>query len=377
MKKMKISFLLFTISIQAAQDDYTHQVLPGLIPVTERTARNRPHQDAPYHVPSRRQRGQRTLPTAPTPYKWTALHTAAQDGNVGNIYRLLQIPHNPQQGMWPANPNKQEPVFLKTPTFVATEYNNPATLIALLSNGRTNPNIPNRNGVTPLFLAVERAFSECVKHLTEHSTINCNVTNSDGYTPLFFTPTEEIAEFLVKGGADHTYLAPNGTTPIQALRMQGKFNIADAIERAAAEKQVTKEQREAVRARMETAATLERTHSKRAAQQTTSEKCPLCQESTENNITAPFTCGHSLHADCWQEVQQNGFGSSCLLCNITEFRSHDTPAIQETASQTVARLQEEQREMEERDYLAALALAVEWDTLEPETDPEEEEETVF
>jgi ankyrin repeat protein len=274
--------------------------------------------------PYNRRQLRRQLPKPPREqYKWTALHQAAFEGNVGNVHRLLTVPLNPAQRQWPANPNKQEPGQHRTPTFIATEQNSRHTLAALLEDPRTNPNIPNKNG----------------------------------YPPLFYAPTEEIAQLLVKGGAHVNYLAPNGRNPIQTFQEQGKFEIAAAIQQAHDALQIKIAQRQAAKTQIALHSATEASRSRAATAKAVIAVCPICQEPTDQGTIEPFTCNHSLHVACWQEAEKQAFAAHCLLCKTKERRSALDESAKRAEDAAHARKLKEQAEADERDYLLALALA--------------------
>lgn len=323
------------------------------------------------------QQRNRQLPKTPREqYKWTKLHQAAFEGNVGNVHRLLTVPLNPAQRQWPANPNKQEPNQHKTPTFIATEKNSYNTLAALLEDPRTNPNITNRHGLNPLLFAVKNNLFERVQQLVQHHRTNCNFTDPHGYPPLFYAQNEKIAQLLVKGGACVDYLAPNGRTPIQAFEEQGKFGIAAAIQQAHDALQIKTAQRQAAKAQMMLQAATETGRSRAATAKAVVAVCPICQEPTDQGTIEPFTCNHSLHVACWQEAEKQAFAAHCLLCETKERRSALADAAERAEAAAHYRTLKEQAEADEQDFLLALALAAQ-DELIYSDEENEEEETLF
>lgn len=76
----------------------------------------------------------------------------------------------------------------------------------LLLRSRTDPNIPNRKGWTPLIYASEKQHTEVVRILLNHSNIDISRRNSDrGWTALIHATAVGSTEIAVRLLLDHPH----------------------------------------------------------------------------------------------------------------------------------------------------------------------------
>jgi len=154
----------------------------------------------------------------------TPLHSAALNGKSEVVKLLLE--HG-------ADPNIQNKDGM-TPLHFATEYSpwhfaaryspwDSATergylrVVKLLLEHGADPNIQNKDGMTPLHFATERGSPEVVKLLLEHGADPNIQENKFGWTPLHYAVSRchvDVVRVLLDHGADLTIRDNKGMTPL-------------------------------------------------------------------------------------------------------------------------------------------------------------------
>jgi ankyrin repeat protein len=104
-------------------------------------------------------------------------------------------------------------------------------LKALIESG-ADPNRKDSDhyGYTPLINAASLGELEIVKILLAAGA-NINATNNEGMTALHFAENAEIAQFLIKAGADRN-AHPGGETPAQTAVRLGNFSALTVLTNA-------------------------------------------------------------------------------------------------------------------------------------------------
>ncbi|TGV29587.1 hypothetical protein EN829_039785 [Mesorhizobium sp. M00.F.Ca.ET.186.01.1.1] len=115
--------------------------------------------------------------------------------------------------------------------YFATHYNQRRCAEILLEAG-VNPDTPNKNGITPLMHAAYLNYMDMVQMLVARN-VNLNASDSNfGYTALIESVragNEEVAEILVKGGADPNFRDNNGWTALHHAVYKGIVNIVELL----------------------------------------------------------------------------------------------------------------------------------------------------
>ncbi|KAL7796221.1 ankyrin repeat-containing domain protein [Trichoderma afarasin] len=144
--------------------------------------------------------------------KWSALHEA---NNKPDFLKLLLESH--------ADPNVVNG-YGSTPLFLASEMGNLESVQLLLDYG-AKPDISNMDGATALHRAVKNKHLEIVKILVQKG-VDVNHAREDGSTPLYWACySEEIAEYLLKHGADPNKTGGSHHSCIQFAAWMGYSNI--------------------------------------------------------------------------------------------------------------------------------------------------------
>ncbi len=178
-----------------------------------------------------------TLPSGPVTI--ASLMRAASDGNLSLVAYHLTFEHIRRQ--------INTPDHLGATALAAAAWRNADFCVAALANARANPNIPLRDGRTPLHLAAYYGKTEAVKRLLQTPGIAVNALNvpqlprSEGNnlfstnallmgTPLHFALEKkrtEIAHTLLMAGGDPRSPSPAGEN---ALHIAAKTGNAQAIQ---------------------------------------------------------------------------------------------------------------------------------------------------
>jgi ankyrin repeat protein len=139
----------------------------------------------------------------------SALHLASLHGHLPAVSLLLQR----------TDVNVQDKDGY-TPLFLATRSDNIHMLAGLISRG-ADINVKNKLGNTPLYEAVRRANVDMVKLLCNKGA-DVNIQNIYGWTPLHLAVgiRKEIVQYLVASGADINLRNIEGFTPPQLAKQE-------------------------------------------------------------------------------------------------------------------------------------------------------------
>ena len=112
------------------------------------------------------------------------------------------------------------------------------TWVRFLLQRGANPNIADRNGVTPLQIAVQLGFVDAVERLITGGAA-IDVRNSTGETPLITAILRRdvpVIEVLVANGASLDHTDNSGRSPRDYVAQLGDSRVATAIEKAEADR---------------------------------------------------------------------------------------------------------------------------------------------
>ena len=141
------------------------------------------------------------------PVHATLLYLACKDDAVEYVGALLDAK---------AQPNNLNQIRNKAPIHIAAEHAKKEVLEVLLKDERTDVNILDSSGDTPLhIIAKQKLKSEsedtvskyvvCIKRLMRHKGIKVNVCNKKGYTPVHYAAlnsTERVVQTILKCAGD-------------------------------------------------------------------------------------------------------------------------------------------------------------------------------
>ena len=152
---------------------------------------------------------------------WTDLHSAAYDGDVKRVKKLLK------KGVSPNVRNESG----DTPLHWAANKGRVKVVKLLLKHG-ADPNIKNKYGWTPLHKAAFEDHVEVVKLLLEHGA-DPNIKDKNGDTLLHWAASVgrvDVVRLLLEHGADPTVKDKNGKTPLDLARERGYGGVVSLIE---------------------------------------------------------------------------------------------------------------------------------------------------
>src|SRR5579885_147848 len=179
---------------------------------------------------------------------FTVLHYAAQNRNMTDLIKALLAHHanpNPRLTRNPGGGDEEGALSLAgaTPFLLAAAGGNSAAMRALAEGG-ADPNIPTKDGTTPLMIAAgvgkyedrgpaqTRSALECVKVALDLGA-DVNATGANGWTALHgaaYTGSDAIIQLLVSKGAKLDAKDRFGQTPLsiaEAVVTRGLGENAD------------------------------------------------------------------------------------------------------------------------------------------------------
>jgi ankyrin repeat protein len=111
---------------------------------------------------------------------------------------------------------------------------------ALLAHPKTEIDLVNRNGETPLMMAALRGNLEWTQRLLERGA----QLNREGWTPLHYAASSnepQVVRLLLDRGASIDARSPNGTTPLMMAARYGAIDAADLLRQRGADASVRNE----------------------------------------------------------------------------------------------------------------------------------------
>jgi len=141
------------------------------------------------------------------PVQATLLYLACKDDAVEYVRALLDAG---------AQPNNVNQMRYKAPIHIAAERAKREVLEALLEDERTDVNILDSFGDTPLHIIAKQKlkgqsedivskYIHCIRRLVYHKGINVNVCNKNGYTPVHYAAlhsTEQVVQTILLCAGD-------------------------------------------------------------------------------------------------------------------------------------------------------------------------------
>lgn len=127
-------------------------------------------------------------------------------------------------GLDPNAPDAQGEVAL----FVALRAESFKAAEALLAHPKTEVDIANAHGETPLMMAALRGRADWVRRLVERGA----QVNREGWTPLHYAasgPEPAVVQLLLERGARIDARSPNGSTPLMMAARYGAIDSADLL----------------------------------------------------------------------------------------------------------------------------------------------------
>ena len=125
----------------------------------------------------------------------------------------------------------EDPYLMIGALSLASFFGSAKSLELLLSCG-AKPTVEQIEGRSAIHWACLKNNVDCLKHLIAYE-VDVNVCDEDDRTPLHYTRTAEIAELLIKAGANVNHCCEYGTplhTQIKGFSLCGKGNIQDWID---------------------------------------------------------------------------------------------------------------------------------------------------
>jgi ankyrin repeat protein len=151
---------------------------------------------------------------------WTDLHSAAFDGDVERVRELLEKGENP-------NIKNKDGI---TPLHVAASKGYVDVVKLLLERG-ADPNIKDKNGVTPLHWAAYNGHVDVVKLLLKHGA-DPNAEDKYGATPLHATAKMghvDVVKLLLERGANPNAQHKDGWTPLHVAASKGHVDVVKLL----------------------------------------------------------------------------------------------------------------------------------------------------
>ncbi len=138
--------------------------------------------------------------------------------NAGGVQALLA------RGFDPNSPSERGQVGL----FLALRDGSPKVAAVLLADTRTQVDMPNASGETPLMMAALRGEGEWVEKLLGRGA----QLNRSGWTPLHYAatgPGTAVVALLLNRGAALEAPSPNGTTALMMAARYGPESSVDLL----------------------------------------------------------------------------------------------------------------------------------------------------
>ena len=155
------------------------------------------------------------------------LHSATNEGNAGEVARLLGAPWiDVNRVDWKGN----------TPLTCASAFDHTEVVKVLLAAPGIDVNRANEDGRTPLHWASQEGHSAVVKLLLAAPGIDVNRADKDGITPLYAASKNglaEVVELLLEApGMDVNLADKAGETPLFGASHEGHLEVVKLLLRA-------------------------------------------------------------------------------------------------------------------------------------------------
>jgi ankyrin repeat protein len=151
---------------------------------------------------------------------WTNLHSAAFNGDVERVRKLLKEGKNPN--------TKDE--YGWTPLHWATLGGHADVARLFLEHG-ADPNARSESGSTPLHIVAFLGSVDVVKLLLEHGA-DPNTQDKSGNTPLHwaaFAGYVDVVKLLLEHGADPNARSESGETPLHKAAYMGRVDVVKLL----------------------------------------------------------------------------------------------------------------------------------------------------
>lgn len=116
----------------------------------------------------------------------------------------------------------------QVPLFLALRAESYKAAAELLADARTDVDLANANGETPLMMAALRGNLEWAQRLLDRGA----KVNREGWTPLHYAASggePKLVRLLLERGAVLDAKSPNGTTPLMMAARYGAIDSADLL----------------------------------------------------------------------------------------------------------------------------------------------------
>jgi len=151
---------------------------------------------------------------------------AVKDRDGGEVNKVLEATNG-------AVINARDKVSGETALHIVTQRRDQLWIRFLTEQG-ANPNIADKNGITPLQIATSLGYVEGVEALLKAGA-NIDVTNSTGETPLISAVLRRdviMTRLLLAKGANADRSDNSGRTAREYARLDGNSRLLDEIERS-------------------------------------------------------------------------------------------------------------------------------------------------